>query len=80
MRGSGVKLLVGVWGQRPQKLKAFSVCHHNKTAFWSMKIRYLQVSELYIRPGIILGHSPNCTENVILVLKKIRYLQKSVII
>ena len=46
--GPGAKPLVGVWGQRPQKLKVFSVCHHKKTAFWSMKIRYLQVSKLYV--------------------------------
>ena len=46
--GPGAKPLVGVWGQRSQKLKFFSVCHHKKTAFWSMKIRYLQVSKLYV--------------------------------
>ena len=28
--GPGAKPLVGVWGQRPQKLKVFSVCHHKK--------------------------------------------------
>ena len=29
--GPGAKLLVGVWGQRPQKLKVFSVCHHKNS-------------------------------------------------
>ena len=29
-RGPGTKPLVGAWGQRPQKLKVFSVCHHKK--------------------------------------------------
>ena len=28
--GPGAKSLVGVWGQRPQKLNVFSVCHHKK--------------------------------------------------
>ena len=46
--GPGAKPLVGVWGRCPQKLKFFSVCHHKKTAFWSMKMRYLQVSKLYV--------------------------------
>ena len=46
--GPGAKLLVGVWGQRPQKLKVFFCMSSQKTAFWSMKIRYLQVSKLYV--------------------------------
>ena len=28
--GPGAKPLAGVWGQRPQKLKVFAVCHHKK--------------------------------------------------
>ena len=35
-------------GATPPEAEVFSVCHHKKTAFWSMKIRYLQVSELYV--------------------------------
>ena len=56
-------------GATPQEAEGFFSMSSQKTAFWSMKIRYLQVSELYVKTRHLLGHSQNCTENVILVFK-----------
>ena len=35
-------------GATPQKLKVFFSMPSQKAAFWGMKIRYFQVSELYV--------------------------------
>ena len=45
---AGVKALGRGLGATPPEAEGFFSLSSQKTAFWSMKIRYLQVSELYV--------------------------------
>ena len=51
----GAKPLVGVWGQRPQKLKVFSVCHHKKQHSGAWKSDICKSASLMFRPDIYLA-------------------------
>ena len=52
--GPGAKPLVGVWGQRPQKLKFFSVCHHKKQHSGAWKSDICKSASFMFRPDIYL--------------------------
>ena len=52
--GPGAKPLVGVWGQRPQKLKVFSVCHHKKQHSGAWKSHICKSASFMFRPNIYL--------------------------
>ena len=52
--GPGAKPLVGVWGQRPQKLKVFSVCHHKKQHSGAWKSDICKSASFMFRPNIYL--------------------------
>ena len=52
--GWGAKPLVGVWGQRPQKLKVFSVCHHKKQHSGARKSDICKSASFMFRPDIYL--------------------------
>ena len=52
--GPGAKPLVGVWGQRPQKLKVFSVCHHKKQHSGAWKSDICKSASFMLRPDIYL--------------------------
>ena len=53
--GPGAKPLVGVWGQRPQKLKVFSVCHHKKQHSGAWKSDICKSASFMFRPDIYLA-------------------------
>ena len=53
--GPGAKPLVGVWGQRPQKLKVFSVCHHKKQHSGAWKSDICKSATFMFRPDIYLA-------------------------
>ena len=52
--GPGAKPLVGVWGQYPQKLKVFSVCHHKKHHSGAWKSDICKSASFMFRPDIYL--------------------------
>ena len=52
--GPGAKPLVGVWGQRPQKLKFFSVCHQKKQHSGAWKSDICKSASFMFRPDIYL--------------------------
>ena len=52
--GPGTKPLAGVWGQRPQKLKVFSVWHHKKQHSGARKPNICKSVSFMFRPDIYL--------------------------
>ena len=52
--GPGAKPLVGIWGQRPQKLKVFSICHHKKQHSGAWKSDICKSASFMFRPDIYL--------------------------
>ena len=58
MRGSGGIAPGRGLGATPPEAEGFFSMSSQKTAFWSMKIRYLQVSELWIWIWIYTSQKP----------------------